>query len=59
MSKDLTILITNDDGYCAKGIRTLERIMRRFGRVTVVAPKFHQSGMSMAVSMGCKAIAVR
>ena len=51
------ILITNDDGYQAKGIRILAEIMKQFGEVTVIAPKHHQSGMSMAVSLGFKQIA--
>lgn len=51
------ILITNDDGYEAKGIRVLAEIMKEFGDVTVIAPKRHQSGMSMAVSLGFKQIA--
>lgn len=51
------ILITNDDGYQAKGIQVLTDIMRQFGKVTVIAPKKHQSGMSMAVSLGFKQIA--
>lgn len=51
------ILITNDDGYQAKGIQALTEIMRQFGKVTVIAPKKHQSGMSMAVSLGFKQIA--
>ncbi|MDI9550871.1 MAG: 5'/3'-nucleotidase SurE, partial [Bacteroidota bacterium] len=59
MRNNLQILVTNDDGYQAKGIQTLARIMQRFGNVTVVAPKMHQSGMSLAVSMGCKAIAAK
>ena len=55
----MEILITNDDGYQAKGIRVLAEIMKRFGNVTVIAPKKHQSGMSMAVSLGLKQIAYR
>ena len=51
-------LITNDDGYKAGGIRALVRAMKKFGEITVVAPKHHQSGMSMAVSLG-KLIAVK
>lgn len=51
------ILITNDDGYEAKGIKVLAGIMSKFGEVTVIAPKKHQSGMSMAVSLGFKQIA--
>ena len=53
----MRILITNDDGYQAKGIRVLAEIMKNFGEVTVIAPKHHQSGMSMAVSLGFKQIA--
>lgn len=53
------ILITNDDGYFAKGIKVLVDIMRQFGEVTVIAPKKHQSGMSMALSLGFKQIAYR
>lgn len=52
----MNILVTNDDGYLAKGIHILAEMMRRFGDVYVVAPKTHQSGMSMAVSLGFKAI---
>lgn len=53
----MRILITNDDGYHAKGIKVLAEIMKQFGEVTVIAPKSHQSGMSMAVSLGFKQIA--
>ena len=52
----MNILITNDDGYMAKGIRTLAKIMRSFGAVRVIAPKTHQSGMGMAVSLGLRQI---
>ncbi len=55
--RNMRILITNDDGYRAKGIKVLADIMSRFGEVTVIAPKKHQSGMSMAVSLGFKQIA--
>lgn len=55
----MDILITNDDGYKAKGIKVLSDIMRQFGSVTVIAPKTHQSGMSMAVSLGLKQIAYK
>lgn len=53
----MRILITNDDGYQAKGIQVLANIMKKYGEVTVIAPKTHQSGMSMAVSLGFKQIA--
>ncbi len=55
--ENMRILITNDDGFEAKGIKVLAEIMSRFGEVTVIAPKKHQSGMSMAVSLGFKQIA--
>ena len=55
--KYMRILITNDDGYQAKGIHVLAEIMKKYGEVTVIAPKCHQSGMSMAVSLGFKQIA--
>lgn len=55
----MKILITNDDGYQAQGLQTLVKILRPMGDLTIVAPKSHQSGMSMAVSMGLKPIAVK
>ncbi len=55
----MEILITNDDGYEAKGLRILTNIMKQFGNVTVIAPKVHQSGMSTAVSLGLKQIAYK
>jgi len=55
----MKILVTNDDGYRAKGIKSLASIMKRFGDVTVVAPKIHQSGTSMAVTLGFRPIAVK
>ncbi len=53
----MKILITNDDGYQANGVKTLAKIMRQFGEVTVIAPKTHQSGMSSAVSLGVRQLA--
>ncbi len=47
----MRILISNDDGYSAKGIRALAVAMRRFGHVTVVAPEFNQSGTSNALTL--------
>lgn len=55
----MKILICNDDGYKARGIHVLARIMAQFGEVTVVAPKFHQSAMSLAVSLGVKQLAYK
>ena len=55
----MRILVSNDDGYQARGIRSLVEALRPFGELTIVAPKSAQSGMSMAVSMGYKPIAVK
>lgn len=55
----MRILVANDDGYKAKGLHELVEILRPYGRLTVVSPKFHQSGMSMAVNLGGKPIAVK
>ena len=45
----MRILITNDDGIDAIGIRLLADWARGLGEVTVVAPKVEQSGMSHAI----------
>lgn len=55
----MRILLTNDDGYTAKGIKVLARIMQSFGDVEVIAPKRHQSGMGLAVNIGLKPLAYR
>jgi len=55
----MKILVTNDDGYDARGLSVLVDILRPYGDVTVVAPKRPQSGMSMSVSMGFKPLAAR
>jgi 5'-nucleotidase len=46
-----TILVTNDDGITAPGIRKLIEIMQRIGEVVVVAPNKPQSGMGHAVTV--------
>ena len=45
----MRILITNDDGVFAEGIRTLAEWAKTKGEVTVVAPKVEQSGKSHAI----------
>jgi 5'-nucleotidase len=45
------ILITNDDGITAPGLRALIGIMRSIGRVVVMAPDKPQSGMGHAVTI--------
>jgi len=51
MSKPL-ILVSNDDGITAKGIRVLVSIMKKLGDVVVVAPDSPQSGMGHAITIG-------
>lgn len=55
----MKILVTNDDGFTYRGIDVLVETLRPLGELTVVCPKYHQSGTSMAVSMGLKPIAVK
>lgn len=45
------ILITNDDGVHAPGLRTLIKVMRTIGRVTVVAPDTPMSGTGHAITV--------
>ena len=45
------ILVVNDDGINAKGIRVMIEVMNRLGDVIVVAPNSPQSGMSSAISI--------
>ena len=49
--KQPLILVTNDDGISAPGIRNLIRIMKDFGDVVVVAPDGPQSGMGHAITI--------
>ena len=45
------ILITNDDGISAPGIRCLINVMREIGEVVVVAPDKPQSAMGHAITI--------
>ncbi|MEP0266834.1 5'/3'-nucleotidase SurE [Dokdonia sp.] len=45
------ILVTNDDGITAKGIRTLIDVMLTIGDVVVVAPDSPQSAMGHAITI--------
>ncbi|MCO6489344.1 MAG: 5'/3'-nucleotidase SurE [Phaeodactylibacter sp.] len=50
MKKPL-ILVTNDDGITAPGIRALVSVARELGEVVVVAPDSPQSGMGHAITV--------
>jgi 5'-nucleotidase len=45
------ILITNDDGISAPGIKALVEVARNFGEIVVVAPDSPQSGQGHAVTI--------
>ena len=47
-----TILITNDDGITAPGIRNLVEAVKDLGKIVVVAPDKAQSGMGHAITIG-------
>lgn len=47
-----TILITNDDGITAPGIRNLVEAVKDLGTIVVVAPDKPQSGMGHAITIG-------
>lgn len=51
MSKRPLILVTNDDGILAPGIRNLIHIMNSLGEVIVVAPDSPQSAMGHAITI--------
>lgn len=45
------ILVSNDDGITARGIRALVEVASEFGDVTVVAPDSPQSGQGHAITL--------
>ncbi len=49
--KNKTILITNDDGIFAPGLRALTELASEFGEPVVVAPNSPQSGMGHAITI--------
>jgi 5'-nucleotidase len=51
MTKKPVILVTNDDGIFAPGIRELIKIMRELGKVIVIAPDKPQSGTGHAITL--------
>ena len=48
---DLLILITNDDGLYAAGLKTLLEVMEEFGKVVLVSTLESMSGMSQALTV--------
>lgn len=52
MKKENLILVTNDDGITAPGIRNLIEAVKPLGKVVVVAPDSPQSGKGHAITLG-------
>ncbi len=50
MSKPL-ILVTNDDGITAPGLKALVEVVKKIGEVFVIAPDSPQSGMGHAITV--------
>ena len=59
----MNIFLTNDDGYQSKGIHVLAKILSDLagprGKVEVIAPKKHQSGTGMGLSLGPSPVAYK
>ena len=62
MDEKPLILVTNDDGITAPGLRALISVMNELGDVIVVAPDSPQSGMGHAITVNstinCNAITI-
>ncbi len=52
IKQEPVILVTNDDGITAPGIRNLVEAVKDLGKVVVVAPDKPQSGMGHAITIG-------
>src|SRR5579859_3268402 len=48
---DVRILLTNDDGVYAPGLRALRAELKKLGDVTVVAPATEQSGVGHSITL--------
>lgn len=51
MSQMKKILITNDDGIAAPGIKALTEVMHELGDIYIIAPDSAQSGMGHAITI--------
>lgn len=47
----MNILLTNDDGYNATGIKLLKKLLSKYGRVVIVAPLQAMSAMSVSITL--------
>jgi len=51
MAKKLSVLLTNDDGYQAAGLRALADELKEFADVKIVAPSWERSGAAQALTL--------
>lgn len=49
--KKPSVLLTNDDGYQAEGLRALAEELKSFAEVTVVAPSWERSGAAQSLTL--------
>ncbi|MEY3810786.1 MAG: broad specificity 5(3)-nucleotidase and polyphosphatase, partial [Pseudomonadota bacterium] len=47
----MNILLSNDDGYDAPGIKKLASYLKKIAHVTIVAPDRNRSGASNSLSL--------
>ena len=47
----MNILLSNDDGYAAPGIKMLASYLKKIANVTIVAPDQNRSGASNSLSL--------
>ncbi len=49
--KTMKILLSNDDGYHARGLRSLRESLKQFATVVTVAPEINRSGASNSLTL--------
>jgi 5'-nucleotidase len=49
--KKPSVLLTNDDGYQAEGLRALAEELKSFAEVTIVAPSWERSGAAQSLTL--------
>jgi 5'-nucleotidase len=50
-AKKPTVLLTNDDGYLAAGLRALAEEFKQFAEVKIVAPSWERSGAAQSLTL--------
>ena len=48
----MNILLVNDDGYKSSGIKTLKKLLSKYGHVVIIAPDGVRSGGSASLTLG-------